>query len=73
MATGVVVRIEKTNGYGFIQTRDGREIFFHQRWLREIKFREVKVGSILEFDIDQGKRGLRAQNIKFADDHHSRN
>lgn len=68
MATGVVVRIEKSDGFGFIQTRDGREVFFHQRWLKEIKFRDIKVGSILEFDIDQGKRGLRAKRVRIAND-----
>ena len=69
MATGVVVRIEKSDGFGFIQTRDGREIFFHQRWLKDVKFRDIKVGSIMEFDIDQGKRGLRALNVRFAENH----
>lgn len=68
MATGVVVRIEKSDGFGFIQTRDGREIFFHQRWLKDIKFRDIKVGSILEFEIDKGQRGLRAKKVRFSGD-----
>ncbi len=66
MPTGVVVRIERANGYGFIQTQDRQEVFFHQRWLRDVEFRDLMVGTIVAFDVDRGKRGLRAVNIRLA-------
>ncbi|MBD3218359.1 MAG: cold-shock protein [candidate division Zixibacteria bacterium] len=68
MEAGSVVRLEKGNGYGFIQTEDGTEVFFHQRWLRYIKFRDIKVGSKVVFDLQKGHRGLKALNIRFAPD-----
>ena len=68
MAKGVVVRIERSHGYGFIQMEDGAEVFFHQRWLRGIKFRNIRIGSILEFDLERGYRGLKAINMKVADE-----
>lgn len=68
MAKGVVVRVERMHGFGFIQTQDGTEVFFHQRWLRTIKFRDVKVGSIIEFDLERGYRGPKAINMKFAEE-----
>lgn len=68
MAKGVVVRIERSNGYGFIEMEDGRSAFFHQRWLKGMRFRDIKIGSIVEFDLDQGTRGLKAVNMRFASD-----
>jgi CspA family cold shock protein len=68
MAKGVVVRIERSHGYGFIQMKDGTEAFFHQRWLRGIRFRSIKIGSILEFDLERGYRGPKAINMRLATD-----
>ena len=68
MSRGVVVRIERNHGYGFIEMEEGTEVFFHQRWLKLIKFREIKVGSIVEFDLERGYRGPKAFNMCFADD-----
>lgn len=66
MAKGVVVRIERGHGYGFLQMEDGTEVFFHQRWLRTIRFRDIKVGSIIEFDLERGYRGNKAFNMRFV-------
>ena len=66
MLTGTVIRLEKGSGFGFIQTEDGTEIFFHQRWLRYVHFRDIKVGSKLVFDLQKGHRGFKALNIRFA-------
>jgi cold shock CspA family protein len=45
---------------------DGTEVFFHQRWLRTIRFRDIKVGSIIEFDLERGYRGNKAFNMRFV-------
>jgi len=68
MAKGVVVRLERSHGYGFVQMEDGTEAFFHQRWLRSIKFRDIKIGSIVEFDLERGYRGAKALNMRFAEE-----
>jgi len=68
MAKGVVVRVERMHGFGFIQTQDGTEAFFHQRWLRAIRFRDVRIGSIVEFDLERGYRGFKAINLRFAEE-----
>ena len=67
MAKGVVVRIERSHGYGFIQMADGTEVFFHQRWLRGIRYRDIKIGSIVNFDLERGARGAKAINMTLAD------
>lgn len=68
MAKGVVVRIERSNGFGFIEMEDGKSVFFHQRWLKGMKFRDIRIGSIIEFDLEQGYRGPKAINMRFASD-----
>ena len=68
MSRGVVVRLERNHGYGFIEMEDGTEVFFHQRWLKLIRFRDIKIGSILEFDLERGYRGPKAFNLHFAED-----
>jgi hypothetical protein len=47
---------------------DGSEVFFHQRWLRGIKFRGIRIGTILEFELERGYRGLRAVSIELPTD-----
>jgi cold shock CspA family protein len=68
MEHGKVVKLEKGSGYGFIKTEDQKEVFFHQRWLRYIRFRDIKVGSKMVFDIQKGHRGFKALNMRFAPD-----
>jgi cold shock CspA family protein len=68
MKTGTVERLEKGSGFGFIRTSEGVEAFFHQRWLRYVKFRDIKVGSKLVFELQKGSRGFKALNIRFAPD-----
>jgi CspA family cold shock protein len=76
MNTGTVIKINKGSGYGFIRgDEDGREIFFHQRWLKLVKFRDIREGSRMVFDIHESQRGPRAVNLRFApeDDNFSKN
>lgn len=68
MVSGTVEKIEKGLGYGFIRADNGTEVFFHQRWLRYIRFRDIQIGSKVVFEIQKGHRGLKALNMRFAPD-----
>ncbi len=68
MIQGTIVEIVKENGYGFIEAEDGRKIFFHQRWMKRLKFSELRVGLEVIFDISDGPRGPRAHNLMKAED-----
>lgn len=68
MHRGKITLIERPKGYGFIESDVGDRVFFHQRWLRKMKFRDLDVGSEVTFAINQGPRGLRAYNIALATD-----
>ena len=66
MHKGKIKSIDRENGFGFIEGEDGQKVFFHQRWLRKTKFRDLKLGDEVVFDIDQGPRGPRAFHLMLA-------
>lgn len=68
MTLGTIIEVARESGYGFIETEDGHKVFFHQRWLKHVKFRELRIGQQVVFDINSGPRGLRAHNLMKAED-----
>ena len=61
---GKVKRFNKTKGYGFIQTDDERDVFFHYSELIMNGFKTIDEGAAVEFDLVEGEKGLQARNIK---------
>ena len=61
---GVVKRFNKTKGFGFITSDDGRDAFFHYSELVMDGFKTIEESSKVEFDLVEGERGLQAHNIK---------
>ncbi len=55
-------------GFGFINTGEKKDLFFHLRELRNCSFEDLKVGDKLEFDVEQGEKGAYATNIDRIDD-----
>ncbi len=66
MQKGKIKSIERASGYGFITSDEGVQVFFHQRWLRNVKFSELKEGDEVVFEVNQGPRGLRAHRMTLA-------
>lgn len=64
---GVVKRFNKTKGFGFITSDDGRDAFFHYSELVMDGFKTIEESSKVEFDLVEGERGLQAHNIKKVD------
>lgn len=68
MYKGKIVEINRPKGYGFIETGEGTRVFFHQRWLKKIKFSDLNIDTEIAFSVNQGPRGPRAFNILFSTD-----
>ncbi|MDO4499856.1 MAG: cold shock domain-containing protein [Erysipelotrichaceae bacterium] len=60
---GIVKRFNKTHGYGFIETEDGRDAFFHYSQIVMEGYKYVDEGSEVEFTVYDSERGLQAQNV----------
>lgn len=61
---GVVLRIFSQEGYGFIETDDGREIYFHRNSVLKEDFGHLKIGSIVRFVEEIGEKGPQASTVQ---------
>jgi cold shock CspA family protein len=65
-AEGRVTQIFPLAGYGFIETPDGRAIYFHRHALSTDDFRIVDVGTRVHFTEEQGDEGPQAAHVEVA-------
>jgi cold shock CspA family protein len=63
-SVGLVSKLLPEEGFGFLATPDGREIYFHQRSVLHGGFRRLKVGSEVTFMEEQGERGPQASTVR---------
>ncbi|MDA3894474.1 MAG: cold shock domain-containing protein [Salinivirgaceae bacterium] len=61
MSKGIVKFFNETKGFGFISENDSdKEHFVHVSGLID----EIREGDEVEFDLEEGKKGLNAVNVK---------
>ena len=66
MATGKVKWFNTQKGYGFIVSdEDNKEIFVHFKDI-EGGANSIRENDKVEFDIEEGPKGLQASNVKKA-------
>jgi CspA family cold shock protein len=63
MPEGTVKWFNQRRGYGFISAPDGREIFVHYSDIAGHGFKTLVQGEQVTFEIVQGQKGLRAENV----------
>ena len=67
MATGTVKWFNDAKGFGFITPDDGGEdLFAHFSAIKMDGFKTLKQGQRVTFDLKEGEKGKRADNIKPA-------
>ena len=64
MSKGRIERLITDRGFGFIETTQGEDLFFHCSKLREIEFADLHENQIVEFDVAQFPQGLQAVNVR---------
>ena len=62
MPKGTIKNI-KENGFGFIKTEDGKELFFHRNEIEGVEFSSLRAGQEVEFEMGQDSKG-RPQAVK---------
>ena len=70
MAVGKVKKLVQDKGFGFIQTSDGNDVFFHHSVVADQGFDNLHEGQQVEYSVDQGGgqggKGPRASLVKPA-------
>ena len=61
---GTVKRVVRDRGFGFIRSSEGREIFFHRSSLQGLSFEALNEGDAVEFEVEEGPKGLRAVTVR---------
>ncbi|MGT2959027.1 cold-shock protein [Streptococcus bovimastitidis] len=63
MAQGTVKWFNAEKGFGFITQEDGADVFAHFSAIQTDGFKTLDENQKVEFDVEQGQRGLQATNI----------
>jgi cold shock CspA family protein len=67
---GRVLRLFPTEGYGFIETPGGGEVYFHRNSVLGGDFRKLKLGSEVRFSEEDGEEGPQASSVRLVGKHH---
>lgn len=60
---GKVKWFNNAKGYGFIGREDGPDVFVHYTGIAGEKFKTLREGDEVEFDVVQGPKGDQAANV----------
>ena len=63
MNTGIVKWFNESKGFGFISQKEGEDVFVHFRSIVGTGFKTLVEGQNVQFDIQQGEKGLAAINV----------
>ena len=66
MAEGTIKRLTD-KGFGFIDTGEGKDIFFHLSSLDGVAFDDLREGQRVSYTEGEGPKGPRAENVKPAE------
>ena len=61
---GTVKWFNAGKGYGFIAREAGEDVFVHHSAIEEEGFRSLDEGQQVEFNVEQGPKGLQATHVK---------
>jgi CspA family cold shock protein len=61
---GTIRTIRAEKGFGFIKDSAGKEYFFHRSAVYGEGLEDLREGDSVEFDIGEGPKGPRAENVR---------
>lgn len=67
---GRITELFMKEGYGKIESSDGREIYFHRNSVLDTPFDQLSVGMEVRFDEEQGDLGPQASTVRVEGKHH---
>jgi cold shock CspA family protein len=69
MPTATVARLDPSGEFGFLETADGREIYFHRNSVLNGGFARLAVGSHVTFAEELGEKGAQASTVRLLGKH----
>jgi cold shock CspA family protein len=68
----VVEKLFPQDGYGFLRTVDGSEVYFHSHSVLHGDFERLEIGSGVRLVAEAGEKGLQASTVEIVDKRGSR-
>ena len=72
MATGKIRTLRVDKGFGFIKDTAGQDYFFHKSAVYGEGLEDLREGDSVEFEIGEGPKGPRADNVRRTEQHATR-
>lgn len=66
LPVGKVMRISPDRQFGFLETPDGQDVYFHRNSVLGDHFDELRAGSPVRFALDAGEKGPQASTVRIA-------
>ena len=63
---GRVVELFKDDGYGFVETSDGWEYYFHRNSVLHDGFDRLEIGTEVRFAEEEGEKGPQASTVEIV-------
>lgn len=63
MPTGIIRRLVKDRGFGFIRVEGSKDLFFHRSAVLGGSFETLREGDKVRFDVREDPRGPRAIDV----------
>jgi len=63
MEKGTVKWFNAAKGFGFIARATGEDVFVHFRAIKGDGYKTLNDGDTVEFEVEQGPKGLQASNV----------
>lgn len=69
---GTVLRLDPAGEFGFLQSNEGQEIYFHRNSVLDGAFSQLTVGSRVTFADEIGEKGAQATTVRLLGKHRLR-
>jgi cold shock CspA family protein/ribosome-associated translation inhibitor RaiA len=66
---GTIARLDPSGEFGFLETGDGREVYFHRNSVLDDGFARLTVGARVTFAEEAGEKGAQASTVKLLGKH----
>ena len=63
---GRVIKLFPQEGYGFLETTDGREVYFHSHSVLDPGFARITIGTEVRFVEEHGQKGPQASTVHIS-------